>query len=70
VAQLTGQISGAAAEQARDIGEVNRAIAQVDEITRQNTDLVAESAIACAALTRRSATLVRAVQVFQLSGTG
>lgn len=69
VAQLTGQISGAAADQARDIGEVNRAIAQVDEITRQNTDLVAESAIACAALTRRSATLVRAVQVFQLSGT-
>ena len=52
VAQLTGQISGAAADQARDIGEVNRAIAQVDEITRQNTDLVAESAIACAALTR------------------
>ncbi len=68
VARLTGQISGAAAEQARDIGDVNRAIAQVDEITRQNTDLVAESAIACAALTRRSATLVRAVQVFQLSG--
>ena len=67
VAQLTGRISEAAVEQAEGIGQVNRAISQVNEITRQNTDLVAESAQACEALTRRSATLVRAVQVFQLS---
>ena len=67
VAQLTGQISAAAAEQARGIGQVNQAVAQVDEITRQNTELVAESARACEALTRRSGTLVRAVQIFQLS---
>jgi len=68
VAGLTGRIRDAATDQADGIGRISDAITQVDTITRQNADLVAASAAASEALQKRAQTLVRAVQIFRLTG--
>ena len=69
VAGLTGRISVAATDQAAGIGRISAAIAHVDEITRENARLVDESAAASDALQKRAQTLVRAVQIFRLTGS-
>jgi hypothetical protein len=68
VAGLTGRISVAATDQAAGIGRISAAIAHVDEITRENARLVDESAAASDVFQKRAQTLVRAVQIFRLTG--
>ncbi|MBT0568879.1 MCP four helix bundle domain-containing protein [Curvibacter sp. CHRR-16] len=66
VTDLVGEISAASQEQSRGIEQVNHAIAQMDEVTRQNAALV-EQAAAAAQLQQSSAEkLSNVVRVFRL----
>ncbi|GJJ02367.1 methyl-accepting chemotaxis protein [Duganella rhizosphaerae] len=68
VTDIIGEITAASAEQTNGIEQINRAIAQMDQVTQQNAALVEEAAAASAALQDQSGALARVVSVFQLSG--
>jgi len=70
VSDIVAHISAAAREQARGIGEVNDAVAQLDQATQQNAALVEESAAAAESLKEQAMGLSGAVQRFQLNPTG
>lgn len=59
-------IADAARQQSRGIGEVNGAIAQIDQVTRQNAALVEQSAAAAESVREQSSRLARAVDGFRL----
>ncbi len=63
------EISGAANEQSSGIGEINRAITQLDYMTQQNAALVEESSAAAASLKEQAQTLSRTVTIFKLEAT-
>ncbi len=65
VTTLLGELSGAAGEQRDGIGQVNTAIAHLDELTQQNSALVEESAAAAASLKDQAARLAGVVSVFR-----
>lgn len=60
------EISGAAQEQSSGIGEISRAITQLDFMTQQNAALVEESSAAAASLKEQAQALSRTVTVFKL----
>ncbi len=66
VAQIIAEISHAAGEQSTGIGEVNGAIAQLDEMTQRNAALVEESAAAAQSLKDQAARLSQVVGTFRL----
>jgi methyl-accepting chemotaxis protein len=66
VADMIAEISAAAVEQTSGIGQVNDAVAQLDQVTQQNAALVEESAAAAESLRHQASRLVEAVQVFKL----
>ncbi len=66
VAAIVGQIGDAGRAQSTDIDEVNQAVTQMDELTRQNAARVAQAADASAALQAQAAELLQAVGVFRL----
>ncbi len=66
VAAIVGQIGDAGRAQSTDIDEVNQAVTQMDELTRQNAARVAQAAGASAALQSQAAELLQAVGVFRL----
>jgi methyl-accepting chemotaxis protein len=66
VATLVDEITGAAAQQGRGIGEVNADVAQLDEMTQRNAALVEEAAAAAASMEQRSEGLESAVAAFRL----
>ncbi|CAB3858240.1 hypothetical protein LMG3410_02145 [Achromobacter aegrifaciens] len=66
VAGLVSQIGDAGRAQATDIDDVNRAVTQMDELTRQNAARVAQAAGASTALQTQAAQLLHAVGVFRL----
>ncbi|KXU83773.1 chemotaxis protein [Paraburkholderia monticola] len=66
VVALMGEITHASNEQSTGIGEVNRAIGQMDEMTQQNVALVEQVAAAAASMQEQASTLEDAVQVFRL----
>jgi len=68
VTDIMGEISAANREQTTGIEEVNAAITQMDDVTRQNASLVEESAAAAASLQQQADTLARLVATFRLSG--
>ncbi|AJE98198.1 methyl-accepting chemotaxis protein [Pandoraea apista] len=70
VTDIMGEISAASAEQSSGIEQVNRAVAQMDEVTQQNAALVEEAAAAAGALESQAHELREAVSVFQTSGAG
>ncbi|AVF38805.1 methyl-accepting chemotaxis protein [Pandoraea apista] len=70
VTDIMGEISAASAEQSSGIEQVNRAVAQMDEVTQQNAALVEEAAAAAGALESQAHDLREAVSVFQTSGAG
>ncbi|MGF6918637.1 methyl-accepting chemotaxis protein [Paraburkholderia sp. 40] len=70
VVTLMGEITHASNEQSTGIGEVNRAIGQMDEMTQQNVALVEQVAAAAASMQEQASTLEDAVQVFRLVGDG
>jgi methyl-accepting chemotaxis protein len=67
VTDLIGEISSASREQSQGISEVGGAIAQLDQVTQQNSALVEESAAAAASLKQQAGRLVEAVRVFQIA---
>jgi aerotaxis receptor len=64
-ATIMSGITGASREQGGDIAQVNAAMAQLDQITRENAALVEESANASASVADEAGQLVQALSVFQ-----
>lgn len=70
VALQVGEVSAAAAGQSQGIGEVNRAVADLDEMTQRNAALVEQSTAAAGSLCDPSSRLARAIDIFQVGPTG
>ena len=66
VASIVSQIASASAEQASGIDQINRALAQLDETTQQNSALVEENAATAKTLERQSAEMSERVSVFHV----
>ena len=68
VTTIIGEITSASAQQSEGIEEVNRAVAQMDQVTQQNAALVEESAAAAGSLQAQATALTGVVGTFRLSG--
>ncbi|MGE4451185.1 MAG: hypothetical protein AB7E22_07280, partial [Castellaniella sp.] len=60
----------ASREQTTGIEEINSAVTQMDDVTRQNASLVEESAAAASSLQAQADTLARLVATFTLNQAG
>jgi methyl-accepting chemotaxis protein len=67
VTEIMSAIASASVEQGSGIGQVNEAVAQMDQVTQQNSALVEEIAASAAGLEERARGLVESVSVFTLS---
>ncbi len=67
ITSVIGEISVAATEQSAGLGQVNQALAQLDNTTQQNAALVEQSAAAAQMLREQAAKLAEAVGEFKLS---
>jgi methyl-accepting chemotaxis protein len=65
VAQMIGEISAASSEQSNGIGQVNSAVAQLDQMTQQNAALVEQSSAASESLKDQASRLLQIVAVFK-----
>jgi aerotaxis receptor len=65
VSQLIAEISLATQEQSGGIGQVERAVGQLDQVTQQNAALVEQSTAASQSLRQQATRLVEAVSVFR-----
>ncbi|WP_310632406.1 methyl-accepting chemotaxis protein [Paraburkholderia sp.] len=68
VSSIMSEIEAATHEQSDGIEQVNRAVAQIDEVTQRNAALVEEAAAAAQSLEAQANTLREAVAVFNLGG--
>ena len=68
VATFINEITVAAADQSRGIGEVNDDVSQLGEMTQRNAALVEEAAAAAASMEQQSEGLESAVATFKLRG--
>jgi methyl-accepting chemotaxis protein len=66
VADIVSEIARNSAEQARGIDHVNKALAQMDAVTQQNSSLVEENAATAKALDQRATAMSEQVGVFKL----
>ncbi|MFB9240187.1 methyl-accepting chemotaxis protein [Massilia antarctica] len=66
VTDIMGEITAASVEQTAGIEQINRAIAQMDQVTQQNAALVEEAAAAAGALQDQAESLACVVSVFKL----
>jgi methyl-accepting chemotaxis protein len=66
VTDLIGEITAATLEQSAGIGQVNTAVAQLDQMTQQNAALVEQSAAAAESLKEQATRMSEAVAVFRL----
>ncbi len=64
---VMAEIASASVEQSGGIGQVNQAVAQMDEITQQNAALVEQAAAAAASLAEQAVGLSQALSVFKFS---
>jgi len=67
---LVGEIATASHEQAAGIEQVNRAMAQMDQVTQQNAALVEQAAAAAGSLESQAQHLNQAVAIFRLNEGG
>ncbi|OZI45009.1 methyl-accepting chemotaxis protein, partial [Bordetella genomosp. 5] len=67
VTDIMGEISAASDEQSGGIDQVNRAVAQMDEVTQQNAALVEQAAAAAGSLQEQAERLADAVSVFKIN---
>ena len=67
VTDIMFEITVASEEQSTGIEQVNRSIAQMDEVTQQNAALVEEAAAAAEAMQNQAGNLAQVVSVFKLS---
>ena len=65
VSTLMSDINRLSAEQSEGIGQVNQAIAQIDEMTQRNAAMVEQSMAAADSLQEQAVHLVEAVKVFK-----
>jgi len=70
VTDIIGEIAAATEEQTAGIGQINEAIAQMDQVTQQNAALVEQAAAASGAMQEQAGQLLGAVSVFKLAGDG
>ncbi len=70
VSDVIAEISNAAVEQTAGIGEINRAVTHLDQMTQQNAALVEESAAAAEGMREQAARLSQAVSAFRLQHQG
>jgi methyl-accepting chemotaxis protein len=70
VADIVSDIANASSEQAAGIDQINKALAQMDEVTQQNSALVEENAATAKTLEDQSSALDGRVAVFQLDTAG
>ncbi|CAM5790311.1 methyl-accepting chemotaxis protein [Castellaniella caeni] len=68
VTHIMGDISAASREQTTGIEEINVAVTQMDDVTRQNASLVEESVAAAASLKDQAEHLARLMAFFHLGG--
>jgi len=66
VAVIVSEIASASGEQSSSIDQVKTALAQMDEVTQQNSALVEQNAAAAKALEHQSQAMQERVSVFQL----
>ncbi|GAP34067.1 methyl-accepting chemotaxis protein [Piscinibacter sakaiensis] len=66
VNDIIGRISAASAEQSAGIGDINRAVVDLDGMTQQNAALVEQSAAAAGSLREQAGRLSEAVRLFRL----
>jgi methyl-accepting chemotaxis protein len=70
VADIVADIANASTEQAAGVDQINKALAQMDEATQQNSALVEENAATAKTLEDQSSALDGRVAVFQLDAAG
>lgn len=66
VTDIMSEIAAASVEQSSGIDQVNKAVAQMDEVTQQNAALVEQAAAAAESLEEQAATLAETVDQFYL----
>ena len=69
VTTIMGEISSASREQSEGIGQVNQAVAQMDEVVQQNAALVEQAAAASGSLQEQAARLNQAMAVFKVNAS-
>jgi len=69
VTDIMDGITAASQEQSTGIEQVNRAVAQMDQVTQQNAALVEEAAAAAESMREQAHALVAAVSVFRLAAS-
>jgi methyl-accepting chemotaxis protein len=66
VRDLIGEIAAASQEQSAGIGQVNTAVAQMEQVVQQNASLVEEATAATESMKEQAASLLRMVERFKL----
>jgi PAS domain S-box-containing protein len=69
VADIIADITSASREQATGVEEINKAVAQMDEMTQQNSALVEENAAACRMLQEQAQSMQQRMSMFVLDGS-
>jgi methyl-accepting chemotaxis protein len=69
VTDIIGEITAAAAEQSKGIGQVSSSVHELDQMTQQNAALVEQSTAASESLKDQAVQLTRAVSQFKLDDT-
>ncbi|WP_372361229.1 methyl-accepting chemotaxis protein [Xanthomonas sp. NCPPB 1325] len=69
VTDIMSEITSASAEQSSGIEQVNRTVAQLDEVTQRNAALVEEATAAARSLEEQAVELADAVSIFRLQAT-
>jgi methyl-accepting chemotaxis protein len=70
VAEIVADIATASSEQAEGLEQINKALAQMDEVTQQNSALVEENAASAKALEHQSSTMDERVAFFKMDPGG
>lgn len=69
VTRIVDEIAAASAEQSTGIGEINRAVREMDEVTQRNAALVEEAAAAAQSLVDQAERLRGSASTFRLAGS-
>jgi methyl-accepting chemotaxis protein len=70
VAQLMGEIASAGKEQSAGIEQINKAIAQMDQVVQMNASLVEEATAAASSMASQAEELARSVARFKVEESG
>jgi aerotaxis receptor len=66
VASIMGEISGSTREQSSGVNQVQQAIMELDDVTRQNAQMVEEASAATGMLDVQTQAVAKALEVFKL----